>query len=75
MACALPDDGEVQLEHLPESVGSPPLEEPGALERALIDALTAHEGNLSEVARALGKGRTQVQRWMKRFGLDHQRYR
>ena len=28
-----------------------------------------HRGNVSAVARAVGKSRTQVQRWIKRFGL------
>jgi transcriptional regulator with AAA-type ATPase domain len=33
------------------------------------------DGNLSEVARRMGKARTQVQRWMRRFALDRARYR
>ncbi len=32
-------------------------------------------GNLSEVARLMGKGRTQIQRWIKRYGIDPGRYR
>jgi transcriptional regulator with PAS, ATPase and Fis domain len=32
-------------------------------------------GNLSEVARLMGKGRTQIQRWIKRYGIDAGRYR
>ncbi len=37
--------------------------------------LTEHEGNVAEVARALGKARMQVHRWMKRFAIDPKRYR
>ena len=32
-------------------------------------------GNLSEVARLMGKHRPQIQRWIKRYGIDPQRYR
>jgi transposase-like protein len=32
-------------------------------------------GNLSEVARRMGKARTQIQRWMRRFALDRRSYR
>jgi transcriptional regulator of acetoin/glycerol metabolism len=35
------------------------------LERRLLE----HDGNLSQVAREMGKARQQVQRWVKRFGL------
>jgi DNA-binding NtrC family response regulator len=35
----------------------------------LEELLRAHGGNLAEVARALGKDRTQIYRWMRRFGL------
>jgi transcriptional regulator of acetoin/glycerol metabolism len=32
-------------------------------------------GNLSEVARLMGKRRTQIQRWIKRYGIDPGSYR
>ena len=32
--------------------------------------LTTHGGNVSAVARAMGKARMQIQRWMARFGFD-----
>jgi len=41
-----------------------------ALRRALVEQLALHEGNVSSVAKAMGKARMQVQRWLKRFGLD-----
>jgi DNA-binding NtrC family response regulator len=41
------------------------------LDRLLVE----HGGNVAEVARALGKARMQVHRWMKRFAIDPKRYR
>jgi DNA-binding NtrC family response regulator len=41
----------------------------------LIAELARHRGNVSEVARSMGKARMQVQRWMRRFGLDAEDYR
>jgi DNA-binding NtrC family response regulator len=36
----------------------------------LTASLRAHRGNITEVARQMGKARMQVQRWIKRFSLD-----
>ena len=41
----------------------------------LIALLREHRGNISQIARAMGKARMQVQRWLKRFGLDPETYR
>jgi len=41
----------------------------------LIALLRRHEGSVSAVARVLGKGRTQIQRWLKRYALDLGDYR
>jgi transcriptional regulator with GAF, ATPase, and Fis domain len=46
-----------------------------ALRRSLIQALDANDGNVSETARALGKARTQVNRWLDRFGVDPDSFR
>jgi transcriptional regulator with GAF, ATPase, and Fis domain len=35
----------------------------------LLGLLREHQGNVSAVARALGKARPQVQRWLKRYGI------
>lgn len=35
----------------------------------LRELLRIHGGNVSAVARAMGKARMQVQRWMRRYGL------
>jgi DNA-binding NtrC family response regulator len=34
-----------------------------------------HGGNISAVARTLGKARVQIQRWVKRYGLDPESFR
>ena len=41
----------------------------------LVAALRTHHGNVSAVARALGKARSQVQRWIRDDGLDPAQYR
>ena len=41
----------------------------------LLELLSAEHGNVAEVARAMGKARMQVQRWLKRFGVDPAAYR
>jgi transcriptional regulator of acetoin/glycerol metabolism len=40
-----------------------------ALREKLAACIASHRGNLAGVARELGKDRTQIRRWMKRFGL------
>ncbi|HEX9295432.1 MAG TPA: sigma 54-interacting transcriptional regulator [Polyangiaceae bacterium] len=48
-----------------------PLSETDAkLRRELLLLLEHHKGNVSDVARALGKARMQVQRWIKRYEID-----
>lgn len=41
----------------------------------LIGLLRKHEGNVSAVARDMGKARNQIQRWIKRYELDASTYR
>ncbi len=53
----------------------PPSELDGPLRDQLVELLTAHGGNVTAVSRALGKGRMQVHRWAKRFGLDLEAFR
>jgi transcriptional regulator with GAF, ATPase, and Fis domain len=36
----------------------------------LVALLRQHGGNMSAAARVLGKGRTQIVRWVKRYGID-----
>ncbi len=82
-ALVLSDGGVIELNHLP-----PEVREPGARrkESSAEDAdesrrveleklLTEHAGNVSAVARAMGKARMQIQRWMDRYSLDPRNYR
>ncbi len=71
----------IELNHLPHALREPVASTPpapdvgqfGAEERQLRDMLVAaierHGGNLAAVSRELGKDRTQIRRWMKRFGI------
>ena len=70
----------IDLEQLPAALRAPrgatPID-PASLsadDRVIRDTLVAaiarHEGNLAAVSRELGKDRTQIRRWMKRFGLS-----
>ena len=77
--------GKLDLVHLPEAVRAALVEASGdedapSAVRPLDDAdrelrdrleqlLQQHGGNVSEVARQLGKARAQIHRWI-RFGLD-----
>ncbi|MFT3707050.1 MAG: sigma 54-interacting transcriptional regulator [Archangium sp.] len=73
--------GTIELEHLPPSVRVPPSVRKAALNQdadeiddarktELIALLQKHQGNVSAVARAMGKARMQIQRWMARYELD-----
>ncbi len=72
-AIVLGEKGAIRAEDLParmRSSQSPVLEEEDAvLKQELEKHLLEHGGNLSQVAREMGKARQQVQRWVKRFGL------
>jgi DNA-binding NtrC family response regulator len=49
--------------------------EDAAILEALLVALRETSGNVSESARRMGKARQQVQRWLRRFGLDAEQFR
>ncbi len=75
----------VRADHLPDTVrtGRPPgaprpvvlSENDQRVRDQVVAALREHQGNVSAVARALEKDRKQIQRWIKRFGLDPGSYR
>ncbi len=48
----------------------PNVDDPAELRRTLIELLEQHRGNISHVARDLGKARMQIHRWLQRFDLD-----
>ncbi len=78
VAIALAPDGLIDLPHLPESLqGAPPPASPPALEPdearlrdELVALLKEHRGNVTAVARTMGKARVQVQRWMRRYRIE-----
>ena len=41
----------------------------------LLGLLRKHRGNISAIARAMGKDRKQIQRWVKRYGLKAEDFR
>jgi len=83
-AVLLSRDGRVELEHLRETLLDAPKpvaphqgvapeglrEADRRLRDQLIELLRANGGNVTAAARAMGKARTQVQRWLRRFEID-----
>src|SRR6266481_646267 len=78
-ALVLAHDGRIELEHLPEVVRTPPKqpsspepvrEQDQHLREELMKQLRENGGNVTAVARSMGKARTQVQRWLRRFDID-----
>jgi len=82
-AVALASNGVIDLPQLPEAIRHPrtsaarPGEpapalgpEDAALRERLVAALTAHQGNVVAVGKELGARRTQIYRWIHRFGID-----
>jgi transcriptional regulator of acetoin/glycerol metabolism len=76
----------IQARHLPSEILSAAIEAPersaGALEEddailrdRLVVLLHEHRGNLTAVARAMGKAPTQIHRWTRRLQIDVDRYR
>jgi transcriptional regulator with AAA-type ATPase domain len=76
----------IDAPHLPANVGAgaararapaaaPLSNEDENLRAHLVESLTRHQGNVAAVARDLGKGRMQIHRWLRRFGLDLSHYR
>ena len=59
----------------PGIAGAPAVGEDQETQRRLVDALTAARGNVTEAARALGTGRVQLHRVMRRLGIDAERFR
>lgn len=78
-ALVLSGSGPIEAEHLPPELLKPAPQrsrtaDPDALDDArrteLENLLRQHAGNVSAVARAMGKARMQIQRWLKRYQLD-----
>jgi len=78
------DSGQIEVAHLGQAplltstagTAPPPIElENSELAEQVLDALRRHEGNVSAVAREMGKARMQIHRWMERFGFDPESFR
>jgi DNA-binding NtrC family response regulator len=55
---------------LPPAVGLELDDDDHSLRATLTDLLSRHEGNVVAVAKALGKERSQIYKWVKRVGID-----
>jgi len=87
-ALTLCHDGVVTFADLPERIRTPYADEASAPDadvhlddevdelrkKRLIALLEQTEGNVSDAARRLKKHRTQIQRWLKRYGIDPTHY-
>jgi transcriptional regulator with GAF, ATPase, and Fis domain len=77
------DRGRIELEHLPEPIrdaaaalaASEPEDDDEARRTEIVDLMRQHGGNVTAVARAMGKARMQIQRWMKRYDIDARSFR
>ncbi|HET9959504.1 MAG TPA: sigma 54-interacting transcriptional regulator [Polyangiaceae bacterium] len=88
-AAALAEDGTLHASHLDsawvdlqgaaapvvESERPPLSPEDELLRSSLLKQLSVHRGNIADVARAMGKARMQIHRWLKRFEIDPASYR
>jgi transcriptional regulator with GAF, ATPase, and Fis domain len=88
IATALAGRGVVKFEHLTDAVrgerssaqspgDTPPPLSPEDQQRRdeLMELLRQHRGNISAVARASGKARVQIHRWLRRYRLDPRAFR
>jgi len=72
-ALILAADSPIDVTHLPDIDGDEESEHPHRDE--LVRLLTLHRGNVGAAARAMGKARMQMQRWMKHYALESDQFR
>jgi DNA-binding NtrC family response regulator len=70
----------INLEHLPAAVqravtSATREDEDAVLREELVLLLRKHRGNITAVAQEMGKARMQIQRWLKRVGVDPEEFR
>ena len=78
VSAALAPHGVIEADRLPIApvaavtapLVEPPLGDPVQLRSTLVELLEQHRGNISHVARDLGRARMQIHRWLQRFDLD-----
>jgi DNA-binding NtrC family response regulator len=78
LAAALSSDGIIDAQHLPQAVREAKARPNAVVEldpaeqqrrEELLTLFKEHHGNVTAVAKALGKARVQVQRWMRRYNI------
>ncbi|HYZ89494.1 MAG TPA: sigma 54-interacting transcriptional regulator [Myxococcales bacterium] len=78
-ASALAGGGRIDVDDLPPAVrAAPPARsEPvdGKHKDQLVGLLRDHGGNVTAVAKTIGKARSQIQRWLRRYRIDPRDYR
>jgi transcriptional regulator of acetoin/glycerol metabolism len=79
-AASLSEGSEIQPGHLQDEIANAKFATPvapptDARREELVALLEKHQGNVSKVATDLGRVRQQVQRWLKRYAIDPERYR
>lgn len=80
VAVALAENGFVERFDLQNAVAEAPAREeplpsPEELRERIVVLLREHQGNATHVARAMGKSRAQIYRWMQEFGINPNDYR
>jgi transcriptional regulator with PAS, ATPase and Fis domain len=74
----------IELEHVPDELRAvnelrPPAvatrDEDDERRAHIIALLTQHHGRIADVARAMGKARMQIHRWIQRYGIDVDAFR
>jgi transcriptional regulator of acetoin/glycerol metabolism len=87
VAVELSGRARIELAHLPDALRVPREPQPAASDRLplsrrdqarkdeLIALLRALGGNVTSVARQMGKDRAQIQRWLKRYDIDAASFR
>lgn len=84
VALALAERGVMEVSHLPDAIAkstpkslpdSDSPADPDDLRLQIVQLLEQHRGNVTLVARAMGKSRMQLHRWMQKFGIDPEAYR
>ncbi|WP_437955582.1 sigma 54-interacting transcriptional regulator [Sorangium sp. So ce119] len=73
---------EIGLEHLPSrvqdalvSAAANQKSDEEARRQEIVRLLRQHEGNVTAVARTMGKQRVQIHRWLKRYGIELRKFR
>jgi transcriptional regulator of acetoin/glycerol metabolism len=77
LALTFAEDGLIELGSFPletrdaeRSAGGSQSPEDVARRRELLELMDRYQGNISQIARSMGKARMQIHRWLKQYGLE-----